>query len=231
VHGGIFRPAILELEMSGSTVTDPLRLFRRWCDLLVFATVSTLLAILFLDGPVAQFFRREIHIAVLKPYAPSSHLISVTTATIGALIGLFCLVMKRFPKWAEAMLLSAVAAVASIHLADHAKRVAAHPGPRLFVRYLRTHFGWHSQGIGFGGFPSTHAALAAAALSVLAFYFPRAAIGCLIGALAIDIVLVAGGWHFVSDVLAGNMVGFTIAVLGYGAAAALKASAHKMRVT
>jgi membrane-associated phospholipid phosphatase len=215
-----------------SSLTSTERIFRLWSRLLIFAVVAILIAILFLDGPIAGFFRHEVHMSGLRPYAPSSHLISIAALVAGILIGLVCLFTKRFPKWAEAVLLSAVAAIASIHVAGRITRLADHPGPRLFVHYLRNHFGWHGQNLGFDAFPSTHAALAAAGLSVWTLYFPRAGIACLAGALVIDVLLVAGGWHYVSDVLAGNMLGFTIAVLGCGGVEALKAQRHaRMRVT
>jgi membrane-associated phospholipid phosphatase len=218
--------------MSSPTLSDAWRFFHLWYRLLGIAILAMLLAILFLDGPIAHFFGREIHMAALKPYAPSSHLISITILAGGASIGLFCLVTRHFPRLAEAMLLSAVAAVASIHLADLAKRLAAHPGPGRFVHYLRDHFGWHNQAIGLGGFPSTHAAIAAAGLSVMAFYFPRARSACLLGGLAIDLLLVAGGWHFISDVLAGNILGFTIAAGACGVVAAFKVQRlARLRVT
>ena len=86
--------------------------------------------------------------------------------------------------------------------------------------------------IGFGAFPSTHAALTTAGLPVLGLYFPRARIASGLGVIAIDAGLVAGGWHFIGDVLAGNIVGFTIAVLGYGTVTTLKARLQPwMRVT
>jgi hypothetical protein len=40
--------------------------------------------------------------------------------------------------------------------------------------------------------------------------------------LAVNLFMITGTWHFLSDALAGSMLGFTAAVLVFWAASALK---------
>jgi membrane-associated phospholipid phosphatase len=202
---------------------DRIRLFRLWCGFSVFAAAAIVFSVMFLDGPVANFSKREVHMPVLVTYAPSSIHITIILAAICGIVGLFCILIKRLPNWAEAILLSAVAAAASLCLtALLFKPLFARPNPQLFVYHLRNNFGWHSPGLASSAFPSTHAALAAAGLLVLGLYFAAGRIACIFCLFAIDAMLVIGGWHFISDVLAGNLVGVTIAALGCETASVLR---------
>jgi len=192
-----------------------------------FAAIGTVVSILFFDGPVANYSKRDIHLAEHLPElaagAPSTPQIAVILAVIGVIIILFCVLTRRFPEWAEAISLSVIAATISLGLATMIfKPLFERPDPHRFVYRLRDNFGWHTQGLPFSAFPSTHAALAAAGLIVWGLYFPRWKTPCIVCLFAIDVLLVIGGWHFISDVLAGNLVGVTVGALGYQVAAMLR---------
>ena len=80
-------------------------------------------------------------------------------------------------------------------------------------------YGFHffQSGNSFESFPSGHAAAAAAVLSVVWILFPELRVICAIGAIAVDLGLVALNLHFLSDVVAGSFVGistglFTVAL-------------------
>jgi membrane-associated phospholipid phosphatase len=80
-------------------------------------------------------------------------------------------------------------------------------------------YGFHffQSGKSFESFPSGHAAVAAAVLSVIWILFPNLRVFCTIGLIAVDIGLVALNLHFLSDVVAGSFVGvstglFTVAL-------------------
>jgi len=215
--------------MDGRKVMDRKRLFRIWCGFSALAAAAILISVMFLDGPVANFSKREVHMHMLVASVPSSVQIGIILAAVCVMVGLFCILTRRFPNWAEAILLSAIAAAASLCLtALLFKPLFARPNPQLFVYHLRNNFGWHSPGLASSAFPSTHAALAAAGLFVLGLYFAKGRTVCIFCLLAIDALLVIGGWHFISDVLAGNMVGVTIAALGCETATLLKAGRHKL---
>jgi membrane-associated phospholipid phosphatase len=204
-------------------VTDRGRLFRLWCGLCLAAAALAAVSLLFLDAPIAQYFVREYSFATVRKYAPSSLLINASLAAAGLAAGLLCLFTRRFPRWAEALLLSVAAVIASYYLTDHLmKPLFQRPPPHIYVYHLRNNFGWHRD-FGYSNFPSTHAALVGAGLFVAAAYFPQRLALCLFGVVAIDAVMVIGSWHFLSDVAMGNLVGFTMALLACELMAAGKA--------
>src|SRR3954465_2174200 len=100
---------------------NALRLFRLWCVFSAFAAIGTVVSILFFDGPVANYSKRDIHlteqIPELAASAPSSPQVAAILAAIGLIIIVFCIVTRRFPKWAEAISLSIIAAATSLGLA------------------------------------------------------------------------------------------------------------------
>ena len=72
-------------------------------------------------------------------------------------------------------------------------------------------YGFHffQFGKSFESFPSGHAAVAAAVLSVAGMLFPSLRAACAIGVVLADAGLVALNLHFLSDVVAGSFLGFS----------------------
>src|SRR4051812_37081865 len=127
---------------------NALRLFRLWCGFSAFAAIGIVLSILFFDAPVANYSKREIHLTGLLASPPSSLQIAVVLSVICVLIGIFCVLTRRFPKWAEAIPLSIVTAALSLGLAILIfKPLFGRPDPQMFVFHLRSNFGWHSQAL------------------------------------------------------------------------------------
>jgi membrane-associated phospholipid phosphatase len=202
----------------GKGLSMPEKLFRLWCVLFVLAALAVALSIRFLDGPTADVLVRHVNLQPLRRYIPTSLLAGIFLAASAIMVSLFCFFTRSFPKWAEAVLLAAFAAAASLALARGLKPFFARPAPYVYVYNLKTNFGWHSIGESTSVFPSTHSALLAAALSILAFYYARARNTLILCVLAINLFMITGTWHFISDALAGSMVGFTVAVIAFGAA-------------
>jgi len=198
-------------------------LFKLWSRLAAIGLLAIMLAIVFVDSTVANFCVRRLRVLTLYQDAPTSLQIAGVLAVGMAIIAVYCLIIQRIPRWAQALLLSGVAAVASLILTEWIiKPLFSRPDPLTYVYHLRRTFGWHTPGLVVSSFPSTHAALAAAAISVVGLYFARLRGAGVVAALVIDVLLVLGNWHFVSDVLAGNLLGFTIAVITYGTIETLK---------
>ncbi len=65
-------------------------------------------------------------------------------------------------------------------------------------------------------FPSSHAANSAAAATLFALFYPRRRLLCFIIAAAVAYSRVYVGVHYVSDVLAGALLGFLCAVAVFG---------------
>jgi membrane-associated phospholipid phosphatase len=184
---------------------------------------------LILDAPVAGISGRILPLHVLAPYAPSSRRIGEIFLLAAATVLSFCVVARRFPSWAEALLLSAFAVAASYYLAEHVlKPLFSNPEPRLSFDRVRNLLGWH--GRSSSGFPSAHAAIGAAPLTIAALYWTRERTILVLGLIAGDALLIVGRWHYVSDVLAGNVLGITMAVFAWTAAQFAK-SRRRARVT
>ena len=83
------------------------------------------------------------------------------------------------------------------------------PGIVSFVRDGAYGFHFFQFGKSFELFPSGHAAVAAAVLSVAGMLFPSLRAACAIGVVLADAGLVALNLHFLSDVVAGSFLGFS----------------------
>jgi len=91
------------------------------------------------------------------------------------------------------------------------------PGILSFLHDNIYGFHFFQAGKSFESFPSGHAAVAAAVLSIAWIFFTNLRVICVIGVIAVDIGLVALNLHFFSDVVAGSFVGistglFTVAL-------------------
>jgi len=206
----------------------PEKLFKLWCTLFVLAALTVAISIQFLDGPIADILVRHVNLQPLRRYIPTSLEAGILLAAAAIAVSLFCFFTRRVPKWAEAILLAAFAAAAGLALARGLKPFFARPAPYIYVYNLKTNFGWHSVGESTSVFPSTHSALLAAALSVLAFYYARARNTLILSMLAINLFMIIGTWHFLSDALAGSMVGFTVAAIAFWTVSTLKTGSNKV---
>jgi len=72
-------------------------------------------------------------------------------------------------------------------------------------------YGFHffQFGKSFESFPSGHAAVAAAVLTIAGIMYPSLRVVCAIGVLLADAGLVVLNLHFLGDVVAGSFVGFS----------------------
>jgi len=205
-----------------------IELLKVWTRVAALSLAATLFAVVFVDSSVANYCVRGLPFPVLYQDAPSSLLIAGVLAVGMAGIAIYCLSIWDVPRWAQAVLLSGIAAVASLYLTERlVKPLFSRPDPITYVYHLRHTFGWYSPNLVISSFPSTHAALGAAAISVLGLYFPRLRFAGVVVVVVIDTLLVLGSWHFVSDVIAGSLLGFTIALIAYSAVETLKKRAHR----
>jgi membrane-associated phospholipid phosphatase len=78
-------------------------------------------------------------------------------------------------------------------------------------------FNFFTAGLSFDAFPSGHTAAVCAVAGVLWITYPRFRLLYLAGAAAMAIALVAGDFHFLSDVLGGGFLGVSVALLVLGA--------------
>ncbi len=136
---------------------------------------------------------------------------------------------RRFSAFTKTLLQAAGSATVSALIAKAViKPLFGRPFPHAYVYGMHGHFGWHTSLLPQqSAFPSTHAALTAAMACVFAASFPRWGGLCILVVTIIDLLLVAGGWHFVSDVIAGNLLGFSLAMISLSLAAMVNSNAGR----
>jgi membrane-associated phospholipid phosphatase len=146
------------------------------------------------------------------------------SAIVFVACGLLAVAGRTFSKLEAAIAMGAISTLATIVIKDQLKFAfgrtwpdAWGPGIVSFVRDGAYGFHFFHSGKSFESFPSGHAAVAAAVLSVAWMLFPNLRAICAIAVVAVDIGLVALNLHFLSDVTAGSFLGasaglFTVAL-------------------
>lgn len=144
------------------------------------------------------------------------------------LCGLVALARGRFPKLGAAVALCTVSTLAAIAVKDQLKFVFGRtwpdtwqPGILSLVRNGVYGFHFFHLGKSFQSFPSGHATVAAAILSVLWLMFPRLRLLCAICIGAVDCGLLAFNLHFLSDLIAGTFTGFSVGLFTVSLARAM----------
>jgi membrane-associated phospholipid phosphatase len=131
---------------------------------------------------------------------------------------------RRFSRIETAVLLCSISILASQAIKNQLKFVFGRTWPDSWAPDVSSlardnAYGFHffQAGTSFESFPSGHAAVAAATLSVLWILYPKLRAVWGLGMVAADVGLVALNLHFVSDVIVGSFVGistglFTVAL-------------------
>ncbi|MFC2968319.1 phosphatase PAP2 family protein [Acidimangrovimonas pyrenivorans] len=181
--------------------------------LLCLAVLAVIVAcIAWIDRPLARFMGAFALGHALFNNAAVRLPVMSTLAVAGVLAGAaFLIAGRRLPKWVEAAMLAGIAALLALWLThDLLKPFFGRIVPIDYLKSGRYAFRWFSSNSGNDSFPSGHAARAAAILTVLWVYFPRGR-WLYAGAMAVLTVgLMMGRWHFLSDVLAGGLVGVAL---------------------
>lgn len=81
------------------------------------------------------------------------------------------------------------------------------PDGPSFIRDGAYGFNPFHGGVGYGSFPSGHTAVACAVISVLWIYYPKYVPSYFLAVLGVAGGLVAGNYHFLSDVIVGAFIG------------------------
>ena len=200
--------------------------FKLWIASLLAMAVFTLLAIWWLDRPIALlvhelFGGRQVSSDIARSSVLS---IPLMTACVFVVFGLAALMGRQFSRLESVALLCTVGILAAEAIKDQLKLAFGRTWPDSWAPQITSLIRDHAYGFHFfhGGhsyesFPSGHAAVATAVISILWTAYPRARIAYAICILAADLGLVLLNVHFLSDVLAGTFVGlsagwFTLAV-------------------
>jgi membrane-associated phospholipid phosphatase len=201
------------------------RTFKIWLAGFVMTATVVLVSVQWIDRPIAlwifdAFGGRRI------PTQTADRIFSIpfVTTIVFVIFGIIAITGRRFSKLEATIAMCAISTLASTVIKDQLKFVFGRtwpdtwgPGIVSFVRDNVYGFHFFQSGKSFESFPSGHAAVAAAVLSVIWILFPNLRAFCTIGLIAVDIGLVALNLHFLSDVVAGSFVGvstglFTVAL-------------------
>jgi membrane-associated phospholipid phosphatase len=193
------------------------RTFKIWLvGFLVTATV-VLVSVQWIDRPIALWIF-DVFGGRRIPTQTADRIFSIpfVTTIVFVIFGIIAITGRRFSKLEATIAMCAISTLASTVIKDQLKFVFGRtwpdtwgPGIVSFVRDNVYGFHFFQSGKSFESFPSGHAAVAAALLSVVWILFPRLRRICAISMVAVDIGLVALNLHFVSDVVAGSFIGIS----------------------
>lgn len=203
---------------SSSAHQDVTQRTRRRCRLWIAGAwvLLTLFCIAYVDQPAAtwshQHLRRSATAVTMsrlsEPFVPLSVVI-LTLAGIAAMAG-----RRQVRNTHRSILLAALATLSASEIRTALKYVFGRTWPDTFVdgnpSWIQNHvygFWPFHGGAGWSAFPSGHTAVITAALIVLWSRHPRFRLVYLAGLLVEVLGLYCADYHFVSDMLAGAMVG------------------------
>jgi membrane-associated phospholipid phosphatase len=201
------------------------RTFKTWFVGLVLTAAFVAISFQWFDRPIVLWVHDMFGgRSVPSRLADRTFSLPLIAAITFVICGLVAIMGRRFSKPETAAAICTVSTLATIIVKDQLKFAFGRTWPRSWgpamVSFLHDNaYGFHffQSGKSFESFPSGHAAVAAAVLSVVWILFPKLRVICAIGVVAVDIGLVALNIHFLSDVVAGTFVGvstgiFTIAL-------------------
>jgi membrane-associated phospholipid phosphatase len=202
------------------------RTFVAWFASLLTIVLTTLILVRWLDKPIALWVhsvfgspRRAGELASAPVFS-----IPLILAVAFVVLGLLAIMGRRFSKLKATVLLCNISMLAADAIKNQLKFAFGRtwpdswkPGVVSLVHDNAYGFHFFQSGLSFESFPSGHAAVAAATLSVLWILYPRLRAVWGIGIVAAAFGLVALNLHFLSDVMVGSFVGvstglFTVAL-------------------
>jgi membrane-associated phospholipid phosphatase len=202
--------------------SSPRTLFRR--SLIALAVGSILIAACyaFVDRPVATLvhrdgFRREV---VLKWFTYPPPIVQLWTPALLAVLGVRWS-LGRLRRWEMALLLASVSLVLADQFRETLALVFGRYWPETWIDDNPSFIGdgaygfhpFHS-GSAYESFPSGHTARTLAVVSTYWILYPRWRAVGVAGTLAVVVGLIGMNYHFVSDVLAGGLIGALVGSYG-----------------
>ncbi len=192
--------------------------FKLWIASLLAVAVFTLVAIWWLDRPIALLVHelsagRHVSSGVARSPVLSIPLI---TACVFVVFGLAAVMGRQFSRLESVALVCTVGILAAEAIKNQLKFAFGRTWPDSWAPQITSlirdnAYGFHffHGGTSYESFPSGHAAVATAVISILWTPYPRLRIAYVICILAADLGLVLLNVHFLSDVLAGTFVGIS----------------------
>ena len=191
------------------------RTLRNWLIAGAATVICILFSIRFLDHPIADFV--ELHFRHTEAWRDLSlGLTPIVAVALAALFFLFwagasCLAKRPLASWAEMLLTLAWAEIWALATEFVFKHIfgRAWPDPT----YIHGHmdgFRFFHAGDGWMAFPSGHALSSFALAAVFWFSVARWRVSALLAAAIVSFCMVLCNYHWLSDVIAGAFMGWTI---------------------
>ena len=183
--------------------------WRNWLGASLGLVAVVIVSIRYIDRPLARLTGSLPLFHHLFTSGPVSFPILVILASVAIMLALgHRFLGKPFSRWMTAGTIAGLALILSVMLTEYGlKFVFGRTLPSAYLQSGQYGFHWFHEGAKFGSFPSGHTDQAAAILSVLWVFYPRWRWAYVVGLCSISFALVAGQWHFLSDIIAGGYVG------------------------
>ena len=202
------------------------RTLKVWIVGLVAVALFSLISVFWFDKPTALLVHDIFGSRQISADLADSRILSVplVTTSIFVVLGVLAIMGRQFSIFEQTILLCDISVLTTDAIKNQLKFVFGRTwpdswGPQILSLVHDNVYGFHffQSGGSFESFPSGHAAVIAAVMSVLWIVFPKLRLLCAICIGAADIGLVLLNLHFISDVVAGTFVGastglFTVAL-------------------
>lgn len=178
---------------------------------LLVGAALCVLAIFFMDGPVARLFSESVLYQDQKKYAVGSALLLIPLILIAAILIVWQ--RRRFHGARHAIILISISAVLALVTNDiFLKPIFGRMSVDEFL-YWPSHYGFYFFKGGWKtNFPSGHMALVIAGVTVGWREFLRLRWLFVAVVVVVAFLLLYGEWHFVSDLIAGALWGNLVAL-------------------
>jgi membrane-associated phospholipid phosphatase len=202
--------------LGGRRYATMTRSFTIWLGAVVGTALLVSISVAWLDRPIAilvheTFGSRHIGNAIVPARGLS---IPDVTAIVFVALGLAAIMGRKFSRLETSIFFCAVSILAADVIKSQLKYAFGRtwpdswaPGILSFIHDNAYGFHFFHAGGSYQSFPSGHASLVAAVMSVLWFMFPNLRALCVMCMLAADAGLILLNLHFLSDVIAGTFVG------------------------
>ena len=186
---------------------------RIWLLSLAVWGVAIVLSFYYLDIAIALYCSRlSQHLSPLQEGLGSAVILSGEAATVMALV-LARMVRGSLPPYAEALAMACLASICAYAINDGVLKLIFGVPNLADVMSGSRHAFHFWRGSPHSNFPSGHMVLAGAFAGVFIRLYKTSTLPLAILVLLAAALLVAGGWHFLSDVIAGAFLGLSAGLL------------------
>lgn len=185
-----------------------------WCISLIAASIAALASIHWLDIPIATWCFR--HFRGLQPLGNhlGSTLLVAGESLVALTLAVYRIVMGRLPGLAKITIIACATSLSVFALNEVVLKILfGMASPSDVVVQNAPHAFHFFQGSWQSSFPSGHMALATGFVATFVGQDRRLTVLLGAGAVLAAVLLVAGGWHFLSDIIAGAFMGTTAGIV------------------